>query len=344
MTYSTQGKTYDEQFKKLAELGYKRIPAQNGNELVLGKGGFGKVILARERWGHPRRKVGLKIMDMQFRRDKQERDTAGVAMFREAVANEIRTHARLSGLNHPNLVKQFSHYVIDRKVFIILEYCNSETVKSYVYNIFPDKYVIPENHLRCWFRQIVSGIHAMHSENIIHRDIKAENILVHRNPQSGTSTLKICDFGLALQDPGYIDPILGTPFFMGPEILRTTVMRRKNPGQQVNYDGKAADIWAVGCILYEMIFSKMPFENVQLAPQSIDLCLMTMLSKLKSNDFFGKPRDGMTDGLRQLIKDLLNGKPEARPTTDQILENEWYKEEPVTEPTTQYFSHKFPQQ
>ena len=154
------------QFKKLRELGYRRCIKPDKSDIVLGEGGFGRVLLGQKEFDLSNF-VAIKIMDMDRKKKGTERTPAEKEKYKEAVGKEIRTHATLSQLNHPNIVKQLAHFMIDNKIFIILEYCNNETVQQYATAMWSKRNSMAENQIRHWFKQMVQGLEAMHSANII---------------------------------------------------------------------------------------------------------------------------------------------------------------------------------
>ena len=146
----------------------------------------------------------------------------------------------------PNIIKIYDFYYNNShsKLYIILEYCNQGSIsKQKKANI---------REIYNYFQQILQGMKALRSLNIIHRDLKLENILLRNN------TVKISDFGLAKKlgkNPYFISQRCGTPSTMAPEVLL-------DPSPTVKYDYKC-DIWALGVILFELVYGLHPFQGIR---------------------------------------------------------------------------------
>ena len=334
MTFQTEKKDHVAHVRKLFELGF-RYETISGVEVVLGKGSYGKVFMARRRFGEGKgTPVGIKMMDMAYKKgvlmDASARDS-----YRQNVEREIRTHSALSNLNNPNLIKQLAHYMIDHKVYIVLEYCNSQTVKSYIYDIPPAGYNMTEDQIRYWFRQMVNGLGAMHSANIAHRDLKPENILVHR--PTNRSVLKICDFGFSIQDSGQEEKLCGTPLYMSPQILMGRMEQKYGPIEPLNW--KAADVWALGVTLYELFYRSRPFQVQLDSKKAIQKIIETAIEMGHMSQEEAEVPDAW-----KLVCGLLNPDPAMRLTVDQIpIVNPWLLLPAIDDPTLYYRSTKFPQ-
>ena len=96
--------------------------------------------------------------------------------------------------------------------------------------------------MKKYVKEVCSAVEHMHEKDVIHRDIKAENILLHEN------TVKICDFGWAVYAPMLRNTQCGTPIYTPPEIVKH------------QYYDKKVDIWCVGVLTYELLYGTSPFE------------------------------------------------------------------------------------
>lgn len=150
------------------------------------------------------------------------------------------------------------------------------------------------------FRQIIEGLEYLHTQNIVHRDIKLDNILIDL-----TNTVKICDFGVSRQvKKGEImHDQCGTPAYIAPEILL-------NKG----YEGFAVDIWSAGVVLYTMLAGVVPFKHKYLNE------LHYSIIQGKYDDIENISSEGM-----DLIKGILQTDPHKRLTIDGILNHEWLR-------------------
>ncbi|XP_039125199.1 serine/threonine-protein kinase GRIK2-like [Dioscorea cayenensis subsp. rotundata] len=203
----------------------------------------------------------------------------------------------LKTLQHPNIVNLVE--VIDDPdsdhFYMVLEYVEGKLV----YDASGMCDGIEEDTARRYLRDIISGLMYLHAHDIVHGDIKPENILV-----TGNGTAKICDFSVSHAFGDGNDELRrspGTPVFTAPECCFGS-----------SYHGKAADVWAVGVTLYCMIFGKCPF---------IGDCLQDTYDKIV-NSPLELPED-MDFELSDLLQGLLCKDPKRRVTLNTVAEHPW---------------------
>ena len=149
--------------------------------------------------------------------------------------NEI---SLMKGLDHPNILKFIDVIKSKGTIYIILEYCNGGDLSKYISS---DN----TNNNNRYFSQILSGLEYLYENNILHRDIKPQNILIHNND------IKISDFGFAkaFEKNELITTFCGSPLYMAPEII---IDREYN---------LQSDIWSLGVIIYELFTKMHPYHT-----------------------------------------------------------------------------------
>lgn len=205
----------------------------------------------------------------------------------------------LATLDHENIVKFNKAIEAKNHVYIIMEFISRVSLQDFMDS--QPAQVVPEDIVRRLFFQLTKAVAYLHDKSIVHRDIKLQNILLRDH-----NNLKLIDFGFACEvKEEELTMFCGTPSYMAPEI----VMRKP-------YNGKAADVWALGVILYKMLTGLFPFR----AYTEKDL-----FSKIKSGNF---NRDKVvSDSGLEILDQILKVNPEERMTARDILENKWFADE-----------------
>jgi len=219
----------------------------------------------------------------------------------------------LRGLHHPNIVRYYDR-IIDhssRTIYIIQEHCDAGDLAMLIKDHKFSKKVIPEDFIWSVLSEIASALYACHRKEkgarVLHRDLKPGNIFlssIDGRPDKSWSNLsglsvKLGDFGLArvLHDQSvFAQTHVGTPYYMSPEQV-----------QYESYDEKS-DIWALGCILYEMGTLQPPFRAERYTQ------LARKIQKGEYRDF-----GNISKELATLISQMLKVKPAERPSISQIL-------------------------
>ena len=217
-------------------------------------------------------------------------------------------------LNHKNITKILEMFEDDKYILIIMEYINGGNLFSFV----KKRRKLSEKISKFLFKQIILGLQHIHSHNIVHRDVKLENILIDLN-----NTIKICDFGIGrvLSNP---DDLLydqcGTPMYMAPEILFSS--------QDKGYKGFPVDIWSAGIALYIMLSGTLPF-SVKKEDSLNDNKNKKKNWALKQAIMYSQPKkiEKISEKAKDLLHGLLNKDPDQRLTIDEILNHPWLKED-----------------
>ncbi|XP_031850261.1 AKT serine/threonine protein kinase isoform X2 [Nomia melanderi] len=210
--------------------GKKKVTLENFEFLkVLGKGTFGKVILCREKaTGHL---YAIKILRKE------------VIIRKHEVAHALTENRVLRTTNHPFLISlKYSFQTADRLCFV-MEYVNGGELFFHLRRVRR----FGEDRTRFYGAEIISALGYLHSQGIIYRDLKLENLLLDKEGH-----IKIADFGLCKEDITYgrtTKTFCGTPEYLAPEVLED------------NDYGRAVDWWGVGVVMYEMICGRLPFYN-----------------------------------------------------------------------------------
>ncbi|XP_074165310.1 serine/threonine-protein kinase MARK1 isoform X9 [Sminthopsis crassicaudata] len=198
---------------------------------TIGKGNFAKVKLARHVLTG--REVAVKIIDKT-----QLNPTSLQKLFREVRIMKI--------LNHPNIVKLFEVIETEKTLYLVMEYASGGEVFDYLVAHGRMK----EKEARAKFRQIVSAVQYCHQKCIVHRDLKAENLLLDAD-----MNIKIADFGFSNEFTigNKLDTFCGSPPYAAPELF-----------QGKKYDGPEVDVWSLGVILYTLVSGSLPFDGQNL--------------------------------------------------------------------------------
>ena len=270
----------------LCEKGYRVGP-------TIGEGTHAKVkIIERSKDGEI---LALKIVNVK----KANKDYVQKFMPRELKL--------VLGLSHPNVI---AHHQILRKnelVFLIMDYAPNGDLLSYV----KKRGSLDDTEAKRIFLQIAKAVEYLHSQEIAHRDLKCENVLMMAD-----NRITITDFGFArsIKSEG-CDHILSKTFcgsaaYASPELV-----------SGIPYDPKPNDVWGMGCILYIVLCGKMPYD---------DSNIRKMLSKQMSHKIeYPEKVDSRLDvKCKSLISKILEPEVHKRLTASQVIKSEWLQSNP----------------
>lgn len=197
---------------------------------MIGEGSFGRVYKGRRKYSA--QVVALKFIPKLGRSEKELRN----------LQREIEI---MRGLRHPNIVHMLDSFETDKEVVVVTDYAEGE-----LFQILEDDGKLPEDQVQAIAAQLVSALYYLHSHRILHRDMKPQNILLAKG-----GGIKLCDFGFARAmstNTMVLTSIKGTPLYMSPELV-----------EERPYD-HTADLWSVGCILYELAVGTPPFYTTSI--------------------------------------------------------------------------------
>jgi serine/threonine protein kinase len=204
----------------------------------------------------------------------------------------------LEFVHHPNIIRLLETVYLPDIIIMITEYCEHGDLFDYLVQKGP----LRPSMVRSFLYQLVKALECLHETGFAHRDLKPENIFVDRE-----SHVKLGDFGLAKQRTadGLTNTICGTLSYSAPEILR---------GE--SYDGRKADIWSLGVIIYVMTMRTLPWDPGD---------SQTLVAQITHSEIQFPP--GFPNEIASVIHICTSLVPAKRPTPTDILELPWVSDE-----------------
>lgn len=247
---------------------------------VLGTGTYGEVQLVQNTGS--KTFYALKII---------RKSLAATMIPLKVLFREIAVH---KSLNHPNIVRLIDHLEDRVKIYLVLEYME----KGSLFDLIRKKIKLSESEAFTIFIQVCTGLNYLHQNSLIHRDLKAENLLISQD-----DVIKICDFGWSAQSGETRVTFCGTLDYMAPEMLKNQPHTNK------------VDIWALGILFYEMLHGTSPFRAKN--PREMARLIAEKKYVLGSH---------VSANAKDLIRRVLQEDPEARPNIIEILKSPWVGE------------------
>lgn len=299
----------------------EKPPGYKFDELI-GKGSFGRVYKGRQ--SITSKVVAIKVLDVDdadFQafgdmKDEQLRD------FNREI--QILRRAQESGAE--NLNQMIEALPVHSQLWLVCEYCPGGSVKTLMratHDRLEEKYFIVVA------RELAKALRGLHQAGIMHRDVKAANVLIHEN-----GGLQLCDFGIAAALEGHGDKrrtFVGTLHWMPPELW----------ADKPEYSDEV-DVWGYGCTLYECAMGTPPNSDVRERQQ-----LKVRMRRLKQSIAL-PDKENFSQGLRALVKFALNPDAASRPSMQDILQHDFllateekYPTSSLTQLVQQYYAWLF---
>eukprot|EP00927_Polykrikos_kofoidii_P025539 TRINITY_DN22923_c0_g1_i1.p1 TRINITY_DN22923_c0_g1~~TRINITY_DN22923_c0_g1_i1.p1 ORF type:complete len:999 (+),score=238.40 TRINITY_DN22923_c0_g1_i1:157-3153(+) len=212
----------------------------------------------------------------------------------------------LQNLAHPYIVGYRDSFLIEggsNTLVIVMEHCDGGDLRKSIKEKAHKGEHFSEDQIMNWFVQLCLALQYVHSEKVLHRDLKTSNIFLAND---GGTIIKLGDFGISRVLEGTTEAavtIVGTPYYMSPEVCRSEPYSWKS------------DIWALGCVLYELCMLKHAFESSS---------LLGLVYKIVSEHYEPIPSFYSTQ-LNDLIRQLLMKSAESRPSINELFANPYVK-------------------
>jgi serine/threonine protein kinase len=264
---------------------------------VLGKGAYGTVYLGLDQNSGQLLAVKQVCFD-----DEQCAPTQETYARLRALAQEIRT---MESLQHPNIVRYLGTDRTDNGMYIFMEYIPGGSIASLLKQFGP----FQEQLTASYVRQILQGLGYLHSQHVLHRDVKGANILVSQKGQ-----IKLADFGSSkslqdiVQSSTLKQTFVGTAEWMAPEAI---TCRNQT---------KAADIWSVGCTVLEMTYADTPWSRTMEERRTGIAALYYIASSQERPKL---PHDIFSEEACDFLHHCLQRDPVRRPTALELLQHSW---------------------
>ncbi|KAI3405713.2 KIC1 [Candida oxycetoniae] len=244
---------------------------------VIGRGKFGVVYKAYHK--QTKEVYAIKVLNL----DSEEEDIVDVQQ-------EIQFLTELK--NVPNITHYHGSILQDTKLWIIMDYCAGGSLRTLL-----KAGVIEEKYIAVITRELLLTLSAVHKMGVIHRDLKAANVLISKE-----GNVQLCDFGVAAKISSNAQKrttMAGTPYWMAPEVIKS--------GE--TYDSKA-DIWSLGITIYEIATGNPPYCDKD-ASWAMQLISKATPPRLEGREY--------SPALKECIALCLDENPEERPTADSLF-------------------------
>lgn len=241
-----------------------------------------------------KKKVAVKIIDR-------------TKLSEQVLSKVEREIAIMKLIDHPHVLGLYDVYESKKHLFLVLEHVSGGELFDHLVK----RGRLPLGEARRFFAQMISAVDFCHKHCVCHRDLKPENLLLDKK-----MNIKVADFGMAslqVGDNAMLETSCGSPHYACPEVIR---------GEK--YDGRKADVWSCGVILYALLVGALPFDDEN---------LRNLLEKVKRGHF-SIPVFIPTD-VQDMIRGMINVDPAKRLTMEDVKKHSFlnsFKDELPLEP------------
>eukprot|EP00929_Paragymnodinium_shiwhaense_P041257 TRINITY_DN21442_c0_g1_i1.p1 TRINITY_DN21442_c0_g1~~TRINITY_DN21442_c0_g1_i1.p1 ORF type:complete len:620 (+),score=65.17 TRINITY_DN21442_c0_g1_i1:117-1862(+) len=249
----------------------------------IGEGSFGKAILVQS--DADGAKLVAKMVDVSSASQKEMQDA-------------VKEGKLLAAFKHPYVVRYRESFIDTGWLCILMDYCEGGDLSKIIEQAKKRRQPIPEEQVLRWMTQALLALKYIHDKHVLHRDLKSSNFFL-----SKAGNLKMGDFGIAKVlscTAACARTQIGTPYYLSPEVC-----------QEKPYTWPS-DIWAMGCIFFELCERKVPFDAANISGLVQKICRGPTPQISASS--------GYSDFVRQLCCEMLNRNPSQRPSAETILQ------------------------
>ncbi|XP_024151886.1 serine/threonine-protein kinase 33 isoform X1 [Oryzias melastigma] len=224
----------------------------------------------------------------------------------EMLDNEIDI---LRQVNHPHIIRLEAIYSTAKMMYLVTELCEGGDLK----HLLQQKMYFTEDETRKIIHCLADAVTYLHMRNIVHRDLKLENILLKNpiNEDNGEMDVKVADFGLSIKKKSMgiermMSETCGTLIYMAPEVLKG------------NDYSQLCDAWSIGVIMFMLLCGEPPF---------VSKTRENLLKKIESRDLiFSQPIwDSISDAAKYILTNLLKAEPVFRMSPSDLLGSSWFR-------------------
>ncbi|KAM4874042.1 sperm motility kinase 4A-like [Thomomys bottae] len=210
----------------------------------------------------------------------------------------------LGSVEHPNIVRLYEVVDTEERVYLVMEYLDGGDLVDHLQKV--DR--LEEAAARPLFGQILRAVQYCHDHGIVHRDLKAENVLL-----DGKGAAKLCDFGLSARfSPGeQLTRECGTLAYWAPELFK-----------QEGYQGPKVDVWSLGVLLYYMVMGHLPYDGRS---------WVVLRRQVLEGRF--KLRTRFSPELKGILAYLMTADPKKRPSVWQVMHHPWLRQTEAASPS-----------